>query len=170
MLSQPKSDMTRSRLLTFLAGAAVIPLTALAVAACGGGGDAATAATATSTSAPKTKSAPTKIVRVADSRLEKILVDSQGRTLYLFKADSGNKSACSSACATAWPPLRSGGKPTVGSGAKSSLVGTSPRSDGTAQVTYNGHPLYPFVKDHKPGDVNGQGVTACRRVRRDRGL
>ena len=152
--------MTRSRPLTFLAGAAAIPLVALTVAACGGGGGAATAATATSTSAPKTTSAPTAMVRVANSRLGKILVDSQGRTLYLFKADSGNKSACSGPCATAWPPLLTGGKPTGGNGANASLVGTSPRSNGAVQVTYNGHPLYLFVKDHKPGDVNGQGVTA----------
>ena len=100
--------MTRSRPLTFLAGAAAIPLVALTVAACGGGGGAATAATATSTSAPKTTSAPTAMVRVANSRLGKILVDSQGRTLYLFKADSGNKSECSGPCATAWPPQADG--------------------------------------------------------------
>jgi predicted lipoprotein with Yx(FWY)xxD motif len=152
--------MTRSRPLTFLAGAAVIPLAALTVAACGGGGGAATAATTTSASAPKTTSSPTAMVRVANSRLGKILVDSHGRTLYLFKADSGAKSTCSGACATAWPPLLTGGKPTVSNGANASLVGTTPRSRGAAQVTYNGHPLYLFVKDHKPGDVNGQGVTA----------
>ena len=152
--------MTRSKPITFFASAAVVPLAAVAVAACGGGGGAASAATATSSSTPKTTHTQTAKVRVADSRLGKILVDSQGRTLYLFKADSGARSACSGACATAWPPLRSGGKPAVGSGARASLVGTSPRSDGAAQVTYNGHPLYLFVKDHKPGDINGQGVTA----------
>jgi predicted lipoprotein with Yx(FWY)xxD motif len=151
--------MTRSKPIAFLASAAVIPLTALAVAACGSGG----AATASSSPAPsKATTTPTKTatVRVANSRLGRILVDSTGRTLYLFKADSGTSSACFGACATAWPPLRTGGKPVVGSGARAALVGTTKRSDGAPQVTYKGHPLYLFVKDHKPGDVNGQGVTA----------
>jgi predicted lipoprotein with Yx(FWY)xxD motif len=156
--------MKRSRTLTFLASAGVISVTALAVAACGGGG------TATASPAPsKTTTAPSKIarastktatVRVANSRLGRILVDSTGRTLYLFKGDVGTKSKCFGACAIAWPPLRTGGKPAVRSGARAALVGTTKRSDGARQVTYNGHPLYLFIKDHKPGDVTGQGVTA----------
>jgi predicted lipoprotein with Yx(FWY)xxD motif len=88
------------------------------------------------------------------------LVDSQGRTLYLFKADRGTNSACTGACATAWPPLIAHGNPTVGGGASASLLGTAKRTDGTQQVTYNGHPLYLFVSDQSPGDVSGQGVTA----------
>src|SRR3979411_1466240 len=98
--------MTRSRPITFLATAAVIPLIALAVAACGGG--AATAAT------PKTSSGASATVGVANSGLGSILVDSTGRTLYLFKADVGANSACTGACATAWPPLLAKGKPTAG--------------------------------------------------------
>ncbi|HLM26124.1 MAG TPA: hypothetical protein VK304_04060, partial [Thermoleophilaceae bacterium] len=60
----------------------------------------------------------------------------------------------------AWPPLRAKGKPAVGSGAKASLVATTARSDGRPQITYNGHPLYLFRGDRKPGDTNGQGSTA----------
>jgi predicted lipoprotein with Yx(FWY)xxD motif len=97
---------------------------------------------------------------VGKTGLGTILVDSQGRTLYLFKKDSGTTSACTGACAGAWPPLRANGKPTVGSGVSASKIGTTARSDGKPQVTYNGHPLYLFVKDTKPGDTNGQGVTA----------
>ena len=92
--------------------------------------------------------------------LGKILVDSRGRTLYLFKKDSGKKSTCFGACATAWPPLRAHGKPTVGGGARASKVGTTRRSDGKPQVTYNGHPLYLFVQDKKPGDTHGEGLSA----------
>jgi predicted lipoprotein with Yx(FWY)xxD motif len=145
--------MTRSRPLSFLATAAVIPLIALSVAACGGGG-AATAAT------PKTSSGGSATVGVSNSSLGSILVNSSGRTVYLFKADVGTKSACSGACATAWPPLLATGTPTAGAGLTASKLGTTTRSDGTRQVTYNGHPLYRFVKDQKPGQVNGQGVTA----------
>jgi len=145
--------MRRSRPIAFLASAAVIPLTALAVAACGGGG----AATA---SPPKTSTGASATVGVANSSLGSILVNSAGRTLYLFKADSGTKSACTGACATAWPPLLATGTSTAGTGLTASKLGTTTRSDGTQQVTYNGHPVYLFIKDKKPGQTTGQGVTA----------
>jgi predicted lipoprotein with Yx(FWY)xxD motif len=145
--------MTRSRPITFLASAAVIPLVALAVSACGGGG-AATAAT------PKTSTGASATAGVANTSLGSILVNSTGRTLYLFKADVGTKSACTGACATAWPPLLATGKPTAGTGLTASKLGTVTRSDGGRQVTYNGHPLYLFVKDTKAGQTTGQGVTA----------
>jgi predicted lipoprotein with Yx(FWY)xxD motif len=145
--------MTRRKLITFLASAAVIPLATLAVAACGGGG-AATAAT------PKTPTGASATVGASNSTLGSILVNSGGRTLYLFKADVGAKSACTGACATAWPPLLATGNPSAGKGLTAAKLGTITRSDGTRQVAYNGHPLYLFVKDKKPGDVTGQGVTA----------
>jgi predicted lipoprotein with Yx(FWY)xxD motif len=142
--------MTRSRPLGLLTTAMVVPLVALVVAGCGSsnGSSTATANTAGGSSAT---------VSVANTGLGKILVDSQGRTLYLFEKDSGTKSTCSGGCATAWPPLRASGKPTAGGGAKASLLGTTPRSDGKPQVTYNGHPLYGYQGDSKPGDTTGQG-------------
>ena len=84
----------------------------------------------------------------------------QGRTLYLFVKDSGTKSSCFGACAKNWPPLRASGELTAGSGATSSLLGTTKRSDGAAQVTYNGHSLYVFAGDKKSGAANGQRITA----------
>lgn len=87
-------------------------------------------------------------------------VDSQGRTLYLLQKDSGTTSSCTGACAAAWPPLRSSGNPVVLGAANASLVGTTARSDGKPQATYNGHPLYSFVMDTKSGDANGEGLTA----------
>src|SRR5215216_141572 len=142
-LSQSRKgmSMTRTRSITFLAGAALIALTALAVAGCGGGG--ATASTAP----PKSASGHSATIGVAETGLGKILVDSKGRTLYLFKKDSGTGSACFGACADAWPPLRATGKPTVGSRASASMVSTTKRSNGEPQVTYNGHPLYLFEGD-----------------------
>jgi len=141
--------------LTLLASAAVIPLTALALASCGGGGNDATAAS----SPPKTASGKPATLGVESTSLGKILDDSQGRTLYLFQGDTGTKSNCSGACATNWPPLTSA-KPTVGKGASASMIGTTKRSDGKTQVTYNGHPLYTFAGDSSPGDTSGQGVNA----------
>jgi predicted lipoprotein with Yx(FWY)xxD motif len=149
--------MTRSRSITFLAGAAVVPLTTLAVTSAGGG---ASASTATNVQPATVGVAKSTTVDVRTTSLGKILVNSQGRTLYLFKKDSGRKSACTGACAKAWPPLRASGKPTAGRGVSASKLGTIKRSDGKPQVTYKGHPVYTFVKDTKAGQTNGQGLTA----------
>jgi predicted lipoprotein with Yx(FWY)xxD motif len=86
------------------------------------------------------------------------LVDSSGRSLYLFEADKGDKSTCNDACAAAWPPLTTTGAPTAGDGVQASLLGTSKRDDGTMEVTYNGHPLYYFAGDKSAGETKGQGV------------
>lgn len=86
------------------------------------------------------------------------LTDGSGRTLYLFLADKSGNSACSGACATVWPPLTTAGKAAAGSGVTASDLGTITRSDGKKQVTYNGHPLYYFVKDKSAGQETGQGV------------
>jgi predicted lipoprotein with Yx(FWY)xxD motif len=149
--------MTSSRPIGFIAAAAAVPLAALTLAACGGSGTTATA----SSGPPRTADGTPATIGVANNGgLGKILVDSHGKTLYLFKKDSGTRSACTGACAAAWPPLRASHKPVVGSGASPSMVTTAPRSDGAPQVVYHGHPLYLFSGDKNPGDTNGQGVTA----------
>jgi predicted lipoprotein with Yx(FWY)xxD motif len=149
--------MTRSRSITATATAAAL-LLALGVAACGGSGNSATAA---SPSAPTSSTSVGATVGTSSAgSLGTILVDSQGNTLYVFDKDTGTQSTCSGACATAWPPLRADGKPTAGSGADASMLGTTTRSDGKPQVTYDGHPLYTFSSDGGPGQTSGQGVTA----------
>ncbi len=108
-------------------------------------------------------SSPTKpaTVKTRSNTLGKILVDGRSRTLYLFESDKHGKSACSGSCATNWPPLLTKGKAKALGGVKSSLLGTTKRSDGTTQVTYNKHPLYTFVVDkNKPGSTKGEGVDA----------
>jgi predicted lipoprotein with Yx(FWY)xxD motif len=147
--------MTR-RSITTLAGATALVVGALAVAGCGSSGG----SNANSPTPPKDANGQSATVGVANENLGKILVDSQGRTLYLFERDSGTKSACTGACAVEWPPLRATSKPTVASGADASIVATSARSDGKPQVTYNRHPLYLFSADQKVGDTTGQGVNA----------
>jgi predicted lipoprotein with Yx(FWY)xxD motif len=97
-------------------------------------------------------------VKVAKSRLGSILVDSRGITLYDFPPDKRGASTCYAACAALWPPLLTKGKPTAGPGARASLLGTTKRKDGKLEVTYNGHPLYYFVSDRKPGQTTGQGL------------
>jgi predicted lipoprotein with Yx(FWY)xxD motif len=148
--------MTRSRSIFLLADAALVLLATFLLAGCGSGGGSARADAAT----PKRVNGQPATIGVANNRrLGKILVDSRGRTLYLFK-HSGTRGACTGKCASVWPPLRSSGKPVVRGGAKASLVGTIARSDGRPQATYNGHPLYRFVKDTKSGDTKGEGLTA----------
>jgi predicted lipoprotein with Yx(FWY)xxD motif len=141
--------MVRTRLLL---PAALVVLSAFLVAACGGGGN--------DVAPPKTTTGAPATIGPAKTSLGSVLVDSQARTVYLFKGDVGARSACSGACAQAWPPVLAHGRPSIGSGAKPSLIGTTRRGDGALQLTYHGHPLYRFAQDHKPGDVTGQGVTA----------
>jgi predicted lipoprotein with Yx(FWY)xxD motif len=87
------------------------------------------------------------------------LVDGAGRALYLFEADTGTGSTCTGACAEVWPPLLApGALPATADAARSELVGTTARADGTRQVTYGGHPLYYFAGDKAPGDTTGQGI------------
>jgi predicted lipoprotein with Yx(FWY)xxD motif len=90
----------------------------------------------------------------------KALVGSNGRTLYLFQADKNGTSACSGACAAAWPPDTVTGTPQAGSGVSQSLLGTITRADGTMQLTYNGHPLYYFTADTGAGTAKGEGSKA----------
>jgi predicted lipoprotein with Yx(FWY)xxD motif len=97
-------------------------------------------------------------VSAASSSLGKIIVDSRGRTLYLFEKDTRGHSACSGTCAMYWPPLITRGKPVAGHGLKKSLLGTIRRANGARQVTYAGHPLYRYVLDTKPGETNGEGL------------
>jgi len=123
---------------------------------------AALAATIFALHPPATHAAQSKgaVVSTAKTSLGRLIVNSNGHTLYLFEKDRNGKSACSGQCATFWPPLITSGKPSVTGGAKASLIGTTKRADGRLQVTYNHHPLYTFAKDKKAGQTTGEGVNA----------
>ena len=155
----------------WMAAAACAAGIALAATACSSGSGsssaaapAASSATASSPAAAQTSGAPSSsaaamtVGLVAVSGIPgKFLASSQGRTMYLFEADKGGMSACSGACAAAWPPVTAAAMPMAGSGVEQSLLGTTKRSDGTEQVTYNGHPLYYFAADTGAGMAKGQG-------------
>jgi predicted lipoprotein with Yx(FWY)xxD motif len=137
----------------FLTAAAAVWLTTMVLVACGSSNNDA--------AQPTTPNGAPAALGVADNAdLGKILVDAKGHTLYLFAKDTGTASTCTGPCASQWPPLRASGKPTTGAGATASLVSTTRRDDGPAQVTYNGHPLYTYAGDANAGDTNGQGLTA----------
>ena len=95
-------------------------------------------------------------VAVASSDLGDILVDGEGRTLYLFTPDDQGDPTCYDDCAANWPAFE--GPATAGEGSDDSKLGTAERTDGAQQVTYDGWPLYYFAGDEQAGDVNGQGV------------
>jgi predicted lipoprotein with Yx(FWY)xxD motif len=156
--------------LVFIGGIVAAALTA---AACGSASPSAAAPSPSASNPPTVAPVVTspspipsprasrKTIKAAGSSLGQILVDSNGRTLYLFLADSGTTSNCNSAgCVQAWPPVLTNGAPQAGPGVKASLLGTTTRRDGTIEVTYAGHPLYYFVSDTKAGEVSGQGINA----------
>ncbi len=144
--------------------------TLVLIAAAGCGSDTTTPAAApTSASAPASSAAaPSSAassasasgdLAVAETSLGKILVDSNGMTVYYFtkdKADSG-KSACSGDCLAAWPSVEASSDTPTGEGITAKL-GTITRDDGSKQVTVAGMPVYLWQKDKAPGDVTGQGV------------
>jgi len=148
-------------------GTATAALAALLISACGSNSTSTTSGTNTNTAvtmAPAGGGTPTSAasgaaaLKTTSGALGTFLTDAAGRTLYLFVADTSSTSTCYDACASYWPPLLTNGAPTSGGGGvDSSKLGTTTRTDGTTQVTYNGHPLYYFGQDQNPGDTTGQG-------------
>lgn len=100
------------------------------------------------------------IVSLRQTNLGNILVGAEGRTLYLFTSDKDANSTCYEDCAKYWPPLTTSGKPLGDEGIDTTKLGVSVRTDGTTMVTFNGHPLYYFIKDSNAGDVAGQGYNS----------
>jgi predicted lipoprotein with Yx(FWY)xxD motif len=96
-------------------------------------------------------------VRVAKTRLGRILVDGQGRTLYLYLKDRGTHSACGHNCERVWPPAIVSGEPHAGAGIVAAKLTTARRADNRRQLVYNGHPLYRLTADARPGQINGEG-------------
>ncbi len=103
-------------------------------------------------------SGPASVNASQNATLGSFLVDSKGMTLYLYTTDTPNTSNCYGPCALAWPPLLTNGAPIAGTGVTGSLLGTTTRTDGTTQVTYNGWPLYYFQTDKVAGDTTGENV------------
>ncbi len=97
------------------------------------------------------------MLKIDQTSLGSVLTTAQGFTVYWFAKDTATNSACSGACAAAWPPVI--GMPQAASGFKlTGKLGEIKRADGSMQATYDGHPLYLFAGDSKPGQVNGNAV------------
>lgn len=152
------------------------PLAVLALAACGSSSSSSSTATSTpaatsTTSTPTTSTTPTtttapaasgpKISTATIAHLGTVLVNAQGRTLYLFLPDNDKKVTCVGGCASVWPPaMLAGGQTPVAAGfVKQSLLGSDPDSAGGRVITYAGWPLYTYVADSAPGTATGQAIT-----------
>jgi predicted lipoprotein with Yx(FWY)xxD motif len=165
---------------SYLAVGALALIAAMVIAGCGSSSSSSTTTEASETTAAETEApkeeAPVKEETAAKPAAEaepegeatpislgeaagvgKVLVDSEGMTLYYFQKDQkgSGKSKCEGACAEAWPPLTTAGEPEAMTGVKAAMLGTIKRDDGSTQVTYAGWPLYTFVEDKKPGEDNG---------------
>lgn len=147
------------------------PIVVLALAGCGSSSSSSSstaASTSTSTSsssaassAPAASSGVT-ISAKAVSGVGTVLVNAQGRTLYIFEPDNATKVTCAGGCQSIWPPAAlTGSEKAVASGAvKQSLLGSDPNPAGGNIVTYHGWPLYTYVQDAAPGQDTGQGINS----------
>lgn len=103
--------------------------------------------------------APAGTLTLATGAPGAYVADNTGRAVYVLEGDE-NGSKCSGDCLSAWPPLLADAPPVAGAPSlQGVMIGTVERSDGTTQVTYNGHPLYLYAKDATAGTTMGQGVT-----------
>jgi predicted lipoprotein with Yx(FWY)xxD motif len=165
-----ESTPTRPRFASWLPAAAVVVALMLVLGACAAG---TTATPSESEAAPESMAAESEAaepsaseaasegqeITVSETSAGSALAGEGGMTLYTFDQDSNGESSCYEDCATNWPAflVDEGEEATAGEGVTGD-IGTTERTDGTMQVTYDGAPLYYFAGDTAPGDSNGDGV------------
>ena len=142
----------RWTLLALPAGAAGLAV----LAACGSSGTSASSSGSSTPSASTSAAAAASGLKTAKVAGTTVLTNAKGFTLYAFARDGTNKSACTGACATNWPPTPA---PANASAVKAPFA-TITRAGGSMQLTFHGHPLYTFVGDTAPGQNKGNGVNA----------
>jgi predicted lipoprotein with Yx(FWY)xxD motif len=130
-----------------IGGLSVVALVLLGVAVAGAGGPPG--------AGPPAGPAATAVLNTTTIKGTTVLTNGKGFTLYWFAPDTATRSNCNGACAQYWPPVT--GRPTAGPGV-TGMLGTITRSDGSAQATYDGHPLYTYVADTAPGQANGNNL------------
>jgi predicted lipoprotein with Yx(FWY)xxD motif len=143
--------MTKSKRLPFyIAGGAGVSALAAALGL--------TLSSSTSSASPVSATPSATMVQTRATSLGQVLVDAQGRTMYLFEQDNGTMSTCTGSCTSVWPPVPVSGAPTVSGGASATAVGVATEANGVKQLTYAGHPLYYFAGDGQPGQTRGQAI------------
>jgi predicted lipoprotein with Yx(FWY)xxD motif len=116
--------------------------------------------TATTSASSGSSGPSTTISSESVKDLGTILVNSEGKTLYVFKPDNAKKVTCTGSCAAVWPPVKlgAGAKPAPSGDVKGSMLSSDPNPAGGRVVTYNGWPLYTYVTDNGVGSVRGQAL------------
>ena len=140
-----------------VAGAAAFAVVALVVAGCGSSSSSSSTSSAAGVAPASSPAAGGLTISTASGSHGTYLTGPAGRAIYLWVADSNDKSACSGACAKVWPPVATKGSPVAAHGVDTSDLGTITRASGVKQATYKGHPLYYFVEDSSAGMTKGQG-------------
>jgi predicted lipoprotein with Yx(FWY)xxD motif len=144
------------------AGLAVALGVALLTVACSSSGSGSSSASSAEPAGGSTGSAAAAagsglVITTKSGSAGAFLTDGSGRAVYLWTKDGKDSSACSGACAGAWPPVTATGAVTASGGVNTADLSTITTSGGAKQVVYDGHPLYYFSGDSGPGQVNGQG-------------
>lgn len=141
------------------AGPSLAAAGVLLLAACGSSGTTASSGGGTTGSGSSSSSVPSGTgIKTVSTSSGMVLTNSAGHTLYWYAIDSPSQSKCSGTCATFWPPVPASTKMASGVTVPGTF-GSITRSDGTKQLTYDGHPLYTFKLDTAPGQIHGNGVT-----------
>jgi predicted lipoprotein with Yx(FWY)xxD motif len=137
--------------------AAGLAAAATVLAACGSTAASSPSSGSGSSSSPAAAAASGPGIKTMSTSKGTVLTNSAGRTLYWFAIDTSTKSNCNGQCVTFWPPVPASAK--VASGVSlSGKFGSITRSDGSKQLTYNGHPLYTFKQDTAAGQIHGNGI------------
>ena len=156
MIGSPARRNARNRRLRMLLVLPAAAAAAAVVAACSSSGT-PSAASASGSSSGHVAAAAAVGLKTAKIGGVTVLTNAKGFAVYSFAPDTMTKSDCTGACAAAWPPVKGPITAMVGLSGK---PGTIKRPDGSTQATYNGHPLYTFIKDTGPGTDKGNGVNA----------
>lgn len=98
------------------------------------------------------------VITTGDSEFGSMLFDDKGQAIYIWEVENSTTAKCYGDCAKEWPPVLTNGAPIASASVNSGLLGTTKRTDGTTQVTYNGHPLYYYAHE-KAGEVKCHNIS-----------
>lgn len=103
------------------------------------------------------------VIKTGDSEFGTMLFNDEGQAIYIWELEDSTEAECYGDCAEAWPPVLTDGAPRATGSVRSDLLGTTKRTDGSTQVTYNGHPLYYYAHE-------GAGEVKCHNISTHGGL
>ena len=98
------------------------------------------------------------VITTGESEFGTILFDDKNQAIYIWEVEESDTAECYGNCADAWPPVLTNGAPIAAGDVNSEMLGTTERTDGSTQVTYNGHPLYYYAHED-PGEVKCHNIS-----------